>query len=145
MDGRSFFTPTAGVSMAQVSRPTSPHLTIYKWQITMVLSILHRMTGAALYFGSLLFILWLCIAAYAPPYYEQLHKLLASIPGQICLMGWSFSLFLHLANGIRHLFWDMGYGYSVPVANRSGIAVLLLTLLATVALWLGIYHQLGKI
>ena len=119
--------------MAPVSRPTSPHLSIYKPQITSVLSITHRMTGIALYVGALAMVAWLVLAAYYPVHYAKWHEIASSWAGRVVLIGFLLAFYFHLANGIRHLFWDMGKGYSLPAANRSGWLVLLFTLAATAA------------
>ncbi len=116
-------------------RPTSPHLTIYRPQITTVLSITHRLTGLALVAGSALLVAWLWIAAYAPDHYAELHACLASLPGQIALMGWLASFYYHLANGIRHLFWDIGMGFKLSHATASGWLVVLFTIGMTLFSW----------
>ena len=90
------------------ARPLSPHLSIYRKQISSVLSILHRITGVALFAGSSLIVVWLCMAAYAPASYAALHDVLSSFIGQICLFGWVAAFYYHLGNGVRHLFWEYG-------------------------------------
>lgn len=117
--------------MASVSRPTSPHLSIYKPQITSVLSITHRMTGIALYAGALAMVFWLVLAAYSPVHYAKWHNCASSWGGRLLLLGWMLAFYFHLANGVRHLFWDMGKGYSLPAMKASGLLVLLFTLGAT--------------
>lgn len=117
--------------MAPVNRPTSPHLTIYKPQITSVLSIMHRMTGVALYAGALLMVSWLYVATYMPNDFAVYHGYLTSTVGQIFLFGWTLAFYFHLANGIRHLFWDMGKGYDIKTAAKSGWLVVAFALLAT--------------
>lgn len=120
--------------MANVERPLSPHLQIYRWPITMVLSILHRVTGIGLGLGTLLLAWWLAAAAAGPDHYATAQAVLGSWFGRLVLFGFTWALFLHLCNGIRHLFWDMGYGYEVKRANRTGWAALavsgVLTILA---------------
>jgi succinate dehydrogenase / fumarate reductase cytochrome b subunit len=116
-------------------RPTSPHLSIYRFQITSVLSIMHRMTGIALFAGSALMVLWLYTAAYNPSDYGYLHGLLSSGIGKLLLVGWTLAFYYHLSNGIRHLFWDMGVGFGLAQTTRSGIAVLVFTALLTGATW----------
>lgn len=122
-----------------VSRPTSPHLTIYKPQISTVLSITHRFTGLALVAGSALIVAWLLIVAYAPELYGDFYAVMASIPGQLCLIGWTAAFYYHLANGIRHLVWDMGKGLTVPAFTRSGWLVIVFTLALTAATWGMVY------
>ncbi len=121
--------------MSKDIRPTSPHLTVYRWQITMVLSIMHRITGMGLVVGTALLVAWLYVAAYDAANYSYMHDLLSSIPGKLLLLGWTLAFYFHLANGIRHLFWDMGQGFSIPQTTRSGWAVLIFTLIMTGATW----------
>ena len=103
----------------------------------MALSILHRATGVALAVGTLLLVFWLISLATGATAFSDLQSFLISLPGKVCLIGWSWALFYHLANGIRHLFWDAGKGYSLPVAQASGYIVFIVSVLLTVALWLG--------
>src|SRR4051812_21347581 len=95
------------------ARPLSPHLGIYRWQLTMTLSILHRATGIALSVGSLLVVALLLALAYSPESYAQVQALCASPLGLFLLFGWSWSLCFHLCNGIRHLGWDAGWGFEI--------------------------------
>lgn len=125
--------------MANVERPLSPHLQIYRWPITMVLSILHRVTGVGLGLGTLLLAWWLAAAAAGPDYYATAQAALGSWFGRLILFGFTWSLFLHLCNGIRHLFWDMGYGYEVKLANRTGWATLVASLALTLLAWILAY------
>jgi succinate dehydrogenase / fumarate reductase cytochrome b subunit len=122
--------------MANVERPLSPHLQIYRPQITSVLSILHRLTGVALGVGTLLFAWWLVAAAAGPEAYALAQGFLGSIVGRILLLGFTWALFYHLCNGIRHLAWDLGLGFDLATVSRSGWAVVIasaaLTLLAFV-------------
>lgn len=118
--------------MANVERPLSPHLQIYRWPITMVLSILHRITGVGLGLGTLLLTWWLVAAALGPQHYATAQAVLGSWFGRLVLFGFTWALFLHLCNGIRHLFWDMGYGYQVKLANRTGWAALVVSGVLTV-------------
>ena len=101
--------------MASTDRPLSPHLQIYKWQWTMVLSILHRATGIALSAGTVILVVWLLALAGGPAQYFQLQQFLTSIPGYVLLVGWTWALFYHLANGVRHLVWDSGFGYDLSI------------------------------
>ena len=120
---------------AQDNRPLSPHLSVYRWQISNTLSILHRMTGFALTIGSLLFAAWLWAAAYDAELFELLYGFFTSIVGKLFLFGWTVAFFYHFGNGLRHLMWDTGAGLAVPQVNRSGIAVLAFTVLATGITW----------
>lgn len=128
--------------MASRTRPVSPHLQIYRWQLTSVLSILHRLTGVALAVGTLLLVYWLIAAAMGPAEFATAQALLGSPVGQVLLFGWSLALFYHLANGIRHLFWDAGLGFELTTVYRSGWAVLIATLLLTLAAWACAYSQM---
>lgn len=121
--------------MSKTPRPLSPHLTIYRPQITSVLSITHRATGVWLFFGAILLVGWLCVVAYAPGAYNTLHACATSFFGQLFLLSWLAAFFYHLSNGIRHLFWDIGLGFSLPQVNASGWAVVLFTLLLTAVTW----------
>ena len=129
--------------MAGVQRPLSPHLQVYRPQISSVMSITHRATGAALGVGTLLLAYWLIAAATGPEAFDQARGLLASIPGRIVLLGFSWALFYHLCNGIRHLFWDAGYGFEIPSMHRSGWAVIVVSAALTVGAWLAGYAVAG--
>jgi succinate dehydrogenase cytochrome b subunit len=121
--------------MMPASRPLSPHLQVYKWQITMVLSITHRATGVALSVGTLLLTWWLVALAQGPTAFEMVQGFVGSWLGKLLLLGWSFSLFFHLANGIRHLFWDAGYGFENKTTTASGWAVVVASVALTVIAW----------
>jgi succinate dehydrogenase / fumarate reductase cytochrome b subunit len=96
------------------NRPLSPHLQVYKPQLTSVLSILHRITGAVLAVGTLLVTYWLSALAGGPETFASANAILGSVLGKIVLFFWSWALFYHLANGIRHLIWDTGVGFDLP-------------------------------
>ncbi len=115
--------------MAPRARPLSPHMTIYRWPVTMATSITHRLTGIALSMGTLLLAWWLIAAASGLEAYQTFSHVAASWPGQVVLFGFTWSLAFHLLNGIRHLAWDMGYGFDVPTANRTGWLVIVLSVL----------------
>jgi succinate dehydrogenase / fumarate reductase cytochrome b subunit len=121
-------------------RPLSPHVGIYRWQITNGLSILHRMTGFGLSFGALLLALWLWALAYDDALYAWLSGLFASWFGRIVLFGFTLAYFYHLGNGIRHLNWDMGRGFAIPSAEASGKLVLAFAVSLTVLTWTLIYR-----
>jgi succinate dehydrogenase / fumarate reductase cytochrome b subunit len=111
------------------ARPLSPFLTIYRWPVTMATSITHRMTGVALAGGTLLIAWWLIAVSYGPETFAFFNSTMATLPGQIVLFGFAWSLAYHFVNGIRHLAWDFGYGFAVPTANATGILVFALSLL----------------
>lgn len=101
----------------------------------MLLSISHRITGVALTLGSLLLIYWLAAAASGPEAFATAQAIVGSVVGRLLLFGWSYALFYHLCNGIRHLFWDAGYGYELATAYRSGLAVLAVSFALTLLTW----------
>jgi succinate dehydrogenase / fumarate reductase cytochrome b subunit len=101
----------------------------------MTLSILHRATGVAMAVGFLVFAAWLVSAAAGAEEYRQFTALMSTLVGQILLIGWSFAFFYHLANGVRHLFWDAGRGFEKRQANASGWFVLLISIAVTAVYW----------
>jgi succinate dehydrogenase / fumarate reductase cytochrome b subunit len=121
---------------ARPARPLSPHLGVYRWQWTMALSILHRATGIALAVGTLLLVYWLWAAASGPAAFASASALIGSWFGQICLFGWTASLFYHLFNGIRHLAWDAGKGFELKTAWASGMLVVAAAAVATILVWI---------
>lgn len=124
-------------------RPTSPHLQVYKPQLTSFTSIMHRLSGIALAAGILYLLCWLMAAAHGPASFDALQDFNGSIIGRLLLLGWSVAFFYHLLNGIRHLAWDAGFGFELPTAYRSGYAVLIGTAVLTVAAWAVGYFQMG--
>ena len=121
--------------MSNNDRPLSPHLSIYRWPITMTLSILHRATGLALSVALIVLVAWLFSAASDDASYSLILAALDSVPGRVCLIGWSFAFFFHLSNGIRHLVWDAGFGFEKHQANASAWFVLVVALILTTAFW----------
>jgi succinate dehydrogenase / fumarate reductase cytochrome b subunit len=117
--------------MTQAERPLSPHLQIYKWQLTMAMSILHRGTGLALAGGTIFLVWWLVAAASGDQAFAAADWFFGSWLGLIFLFGWCFSFFYHLCNGIRHLAWDAGYGFEIPTAYASGYVVIAATIVLT--------------
>jgi succinate dehydrogenase / fumarate reductase cytochrome b subunit len=116
-------------------RPLSPHLQVWRWHITMLTSILHRVTGVGLYLGALIAAAWAVSLASGPEAYATFKAVLGSPLGKVLLFGMSLSLFYHLANGIRHVVWDLGHGLDVKSANASAALVLAFAVAATVAVW----------
>ena len=114
------------------ARPLSPFTSIFRWPITMVTSITHRITGVALAAGTLMLAWWLIAAANGPDTYEVFVDTITNPLGQIVLFGFTWSLAFHALNGIRHLAWDMGYGFAVKTANQTGILVVVLSILLTI-------------
>jgi succinate dehydrogenase / fumarate reductase cytochrome b subunit len=121
--------------MSKDERPLSPHLTIYRWPITMTLSILHRITGVAMAVGLIAFVFWLEAIAYEAVSYDLFSNLSQSVLGQIALLGWLFSFFFHLSNGIRHLVWDTGRMFEKRQADLSAWGVLIATVVMTACYW----------
>ncbi len=124
--------------MSKTGRPLSPHLTIYRWPISMTLSILHRVTGVALSVGLVVLTIWLLALSIGEPAYSQVAALLGSIVGRLLMVGFSFAFFFHLCNGIRHLFWDLGKGFEMRQVNASAWAVVVASSALTVCLWIGL-------
>jgi succinate dehydrogenase / fumarate reductase cytochrome b subunit len=119
------------------SRPLSPHLSIYKPQITSLLSITHRMTGVFLYVGIIMLTWWLIIGVYSGfnPNVARWDFFTTNTFGRLLVLAWSIAIFYHLLNGIRHLFWDAGKGFEIKTATRSGIFVIIGTIALTVLSW----------
>ncbi len=122
--------------MTSDTRPLSPHLQVYRWQLTSVLSVLHRGTGMALSAGTILLVWWLVAAAEGPDAYAGVQWFLGSWIGLLLLVGWSFSLFDHLCNGIRHLTWETGRAFDLRAVYVGGWAMLAATVALTVIAWI---------
>ena len=122
--------------MSTRPRPLSPHLQVYRWQMTSVLSILHRGTGLFLVLGSVMIAFWVVALAVSHNIFASYQAWLGSLLGKVLLAGWSFSLFFHWANGIRHLLWDAGWGYEIERVYITGWIVVLLSVVLTGLLWL---------
>lgn len=116
-------------------RPLSPHLQVYRWQITMLMSILHRATGIVLVLGAFALAWWMLAVAAGGEVYASAAACVASALGRIALFGFSLALVYHLLNGIRHLLWDAGSGFEIPAVYRSGYTVFALTVVLTAAIW----------
>jgi succinate dehydrogenase / fumarate reductase cytochrome b subunit len=121
--------------MSNHGRPLSPHISVYRWPITMVLSILHRMTGIALSLGFVVLVVWLFDAASGPEAYGVFESVMGSLVGKLLLIGWSFAFFFHLCNGARHLIWDTGRGFEKAQANLSSWTVLISSVALTAVFW----------
>jgi succinate dehydrogenase / fumarate reductase cytochrome b subunit len=119
-----------------VRRPLSPHLQVYRPQITSMTSILHRITGCALAVGTLLMTWWLVAAATSPQAFATVQGFIGSPIGLLLLFGWSAALVYHLLNGIRHLLWDAGLGFDAPQYRQTGMVTLIGTAGVTVILWI---------
>jgi succinate dehydrogenase / fumarate reductase cytochrome b subunit len=121
--------------MATRERPLSPHLQIYRPQLTSMLSILHRLTGIALAAGTLLLVYWVTAAAAGPEAFASAQGFMGSWLGILLLLGWSFAFFYHLCNGIRHLAWDAGLGFEIKTAYATGWLVVAASAGLTVIAW----------
>lgn len=118
-------------------RPLSPHIQIYNlFKITSLTSILHRLTGIALVGGSLVVVWWLMAVAHGTNSYDCFMSAVRHPLGQLVLFGFTWALWYHLVNGIRHLFWDAGFGFKITVARKTGVAVLVSSIVAALATWL---------
>lgn len=121
--------------MPTANRPLSPHLQVYKLPLTALMSISHRGTGVALSAGTLYLVWQLLAAASGPDAYEIFQRFAGSWLGILVLLGWSAALFYHLMNGIRHLVWDVGTGFTLAATDKANRLVLIATLVLTVVAW----------
>jgi succinate dehydrogenase / fumarate reductase cytochrome b subunit len=122
--------------MTPAQRPLSPHLSIYKPQLTSVLSISHRATGIVLSIGTVFLVWWLVAAASGERAFAAAQAFWASWLGLLLLFGWTFSLFFHLCNGIRHLVWDAGWGFELRQTYLSGWIVVASSGALTLVAWI---------
>lgn len=126
-------------------RPLSPHLQIYKPMLTMMMSIIHRMTGAALYFGSLMLAWWLIAAATGPEYFNYVNGLAGSLIGKLVLFGYTWALIHHMFGGIRHFIWDTGSGFELTTIEFMARASIVASLGLTALIWALALHLMGAI
>lgn len=121
-------------------RPLSPHLQVYNlfFKISSLTSILHRLTGIALVFGSVIIVWWLMAIAHGPDAYANFNTALQHPLGKLILIGFTWAFWYQLLNGVRHLFWDAGYGFKLPTAKATGVFVLVASVLVTLLTWLRI-------
>ena len=131
--------------MPSGNRPLSPHLQVYRPQLTSILSILHRITGVVIWAGAVMMTYWIASATYGPEAFARAQWFLGSWFGRLVLLGLTGASFYHLANGIRHLAWDIGWGYEMDKLNISGWAVLIFTGVMTVLTFLAGYWVAGAI
>ena len=125
------------------NRPISPHLQVYRPQLTSVLSILHRITGVALAVGTILLVYWLIAAASGPEAFAGAEALIGSWLGRILLFGWTFALYFPLTTGIRHLFWDAGFGFELKTVYASGWTVVALAAVLTLVSFVAGFALVG--
>ncbi len=121
--------------MASDNRPLSPHLQVYRPQITSVLSILHRITGVVMSFGALLLAYWLLALASGPVAYASALEVLGSVPAMLLMFAVSYCFFYHFCNGLRHLAWDAGWGFELPQVYASGWTVVIASIVLTLLFW----------
>jgi succinate dehydrogenase / fumarate reductase, cytochrome b subunit len=119
----------------RMERPLSPHLSIYRWQINMVMSIVHRITGASLYLGTLLLAAWLVAVANGEQSFALVNALFAHPIGKLVLVGYTWALLQHLLGGMRHLLWDTGRGLHIWQVNALSWLTLLASIALTLAIW----------
>lgn len=119
-----------------VRRPLSPHLQVYTPQLTSILSIMNRVTGIAVSAGTLLLVWWLVAVASGPGAFATVQGFIGSPVGLFMLFGWTAALFYHFFGGIRHLFWDAGFGYDLPQTHMSGWAVVIASAASTILVWI---------
>ena len=124
--------------MTKETRPLSPHLSVYRWQVTNTLSIIHRISGVILYFGALYLSLWIAAISFKGPFSDLIIVALNHPVFKIILIGLSFVFFYHSLNGLRHLLWDIGKGFEPNQVRNSGIVVVILSILMTILFWLAI-------
>ena len=124
-------------------RPMSPHLQVWRWHVTMLTSILHRGTGIALYAGVLVLVGWVIALAAGPDAFDAYGALLGSLIGLPVLFGLTVAFLYHLANGVRHLFWDSGKGFEPKTADMTGWAAIAFGVVAAVLIWIIIFLNMG--
>ena len=122
--------------MNDSKNPLSPHLQIYRWHISSLLSITHRITGVINLLALILMFFWLLTFSLSESSYELFLLVINSFFGKFILIGFAWSMSFHILSGIRHLAWDMGYGFAIKTANISGIVVIIFSLVATIIFWL---------
>ena len=123
-------------SSAAKNRPLSPHISIYRPTLTMMMSIVHRITGGALYLGTLLLVWWLSAAAAGPNAYAAVQWVMETLVGRLILFGYTWALIHHMLGGIRHLIWDIGSGFDLPSVERGARMTLAASVIITVVLWI---------
>jgi succinate dehydrogenase / fumarate reductase cytochrome b subunit len=134
---------TGTTAPSQRLRPLSPHLQIYKPMLTMMMSIVHRITGSALYFGMLLLAWWLIAAASGPNAYAYVEWFMGSLIGRLMLFGYTWALLHHMLGGIRHLIWDTGHGLEPAEREMLTLATLIGSIAFTLILWVVGYLAMG--
>ncbi|MFN3889965.1 MAG: succinate dehydrogenase, cytochrome b556 subunit [Beijerinckiaceae bacterium] len=133
----------AGIDQSPIAnerrRPLSPHLQVYRFALTMAMSIMHRITGAGLYLGTLLLAWWLIAAATSASAFADVNWFMGTIVGRLILLGFTWALFHHMLGGIRHFIWDAGYGMDHPEREYLAQATLVGGLVLTILVWIAAY------
>jgi len=132
----------AGTSARE--RPLSPHMQIYRWPLPMIMSIVHRITGAGLYFGTLLLVWWLVAAGQGPNAYSKVSAFIGSLFGRVILFGYTWALIHHMLGGIRHLIWDSGHGFG-PERESLALMTAVGSIGLTALLWVVGYLVMGGV
>ena len=122
--------------MNNTNNPLSPHLQIYRWHISSLLSITHRISGIINLLALILIFFWLLVLSFGENNYELFLISINSFFGKFILIGFTWSMSFHLLSGIRHLVWDLGYGFEIKTANISGVIVVIFSLVLTILFWL---------
>ena len=122
--------------MNDSNNPLSPHLQIYRWQISSLLSITHRISGVINLLALILIFFWLVFLSFGESNYQLFLLIINNFFGKFILIGFTWSMCFHILSGIRHLAWDLGYGYEIRTANISGIIVIIFSLVLTIIFWL---------
>jgi succinate dehydrogenase / fumarate reductase cytochrome b subunit len=126
-----------------VEHPLSPHMQIYRWPLPMMMSIAHRITGAGLYFGTLLVAWWLIAASSSPNAYASFASFINSFFGRLILFGYTWAVLHHMLGGIRHFIWDLGYGFGPNERESLSLATLVSSVTLTIVLWVVGYLLIG--
>ena len=122
--------------MNDSKNPLSPHLQIYRWHISSLLSITHRISGVINFIALILILFWLIVLSFGENNYQSFLLIINSFIGKFILIGFTWSMSFHLLSGIRHLVWDLGYGFEIKTANITGIIVIISSLALTIIFWL---------
>ena len=122
--------------MSDSKNPLSPHLQIYRWHISSLLSITHRISGVINLLALILIFFWLLFFSFGESNYELFLLIINSFFGKFILIGFTWSMSFHLLSGVRHLIWDLGYGFEIKTANISGTIVIISSLILTIIFWL---------
>jgi len=122
--------------MNDSKNPLSPHLQIYRWQISSLISITHRITGILNLLGLIFICVWISSAGVSENLFEFFSAFFQNFIGKFILIGFTWSMSYHLLSGVRHFFWDLGYGYEIKTANFSGVIVILGSLVLTIIFWM---------